>query len=374
MNNINLIKQVSDRKSIGRNNDGKYLLFDHTVSNGHPYTPYYDYMALRDDGKIDIQLKDSWGLMDPHGRILVYPRFSKPLIFEDGLSVVQDSRYDLGHLGVVDSNGFELVPAIYDDIEFIEEYVLNEELWFYEDKVAFIFGCIDDGDFITHIGHGSGYKAHLREDNGVELFLRNGKVISGKYECFYVTYDRQFIFAGYKGFKIIGYDGDRKEYIKRYEGYYDLINKEGTILLKKICDFIYNSNLKAVKIGFEDTKWAFLNKENKFITNSGDFVPINEIDETNKKLTKIYWPMTSEEFIDKNLTIIANICKIKDVDSLKDEMKRRTIWMTDEDYENEPYPSDNYDPYQYSDRAPNEEFGIMDALDGEPDAYWNIDK
>ena len=57
MNNINLIKQVSDRKSIGRNNDGKYLLFDHTVSNGHPYTPYYDYMALRDDGKIDIQLK-----------------------------------------------------------------------------------------------------------------------------------------------------------------------------------------------------------------------------------------------------------------------------------------------------------------------------
>ena len=174
--------------------------------------------------------------------------------------------------------------------------------------------------------------------------------------------------------RLIGYDGDRKEYIKRYEGYHDLINKEGTILLKKVCDFIYNSNLKAVKIGFEDTKWAFLNKENKFITNSGDFVPINEIDETNKKLTKIYWPMTSEEFIEKNLTIIANICKIKDVDSLKDEMKRRTIWMTDKDYENEPYPLDNYDPYQYSDRAPNEGFGIMDALDGEPDAYWNIDK
>ena len=35
---------------------------------------------------------------------------------------------------------------------------------------------------------------------------------------------------------------------------------------------------------------------------------------------------------------------------------------------------DSYDPYQYSDRATNEEFGIIDALDGESDAYWNIDK
>ena len=372
MNNVTTIQWVSANKSIGQRNNGKYILFDHTVSVGPPHTQGFDYMSVREDGRIDIKLNDSWGMMDPHGRILVYPRFSKPLIFEDGLSVVQDSRYDLGHLGVVDSNGFELVPAIYDDIEFIEEYVLNEELWFYEDKVAFIFGCIDDGDFITHIGHGSGYKAHLREDNGVELFLRNGKVISGKYECFYVTYDRQYIFAGYKGFKVIGYDGDRNEYLKRYVGYHELINKEGVVLLNRISDFIYYRSIKAVRIGFEDTKWAFLNSDNIFVTRIGSFVSIENFKSGNNT-EDIFWSMTSEEEINNNFKLLHNIYDTEEIGYVIDEMKKKTIWMTDEEYEDEPYPNFEHDPYQYIKNNKNDDYGIMDALDGEPDAYWNID-
>jgi len=254
----------------------------------------------------------------------------------------------------------------------IHQYaVLNGELGFYEDKVAFIFGCIDDGDFFTHIGHGSGYKAHLREDNGVELFLRNGKVISGKYECFYVTFDRQFVFAGYKGEKIIGYDGNREEYMKRYLGRHDLIDKNGNVILMGITDFIYYPPLIAVRLGWSDTKWAFLNPDNGFLTKEGTIVTLDAF--LSEKEQNVYWSMSTDAEIKSNFAILSKLSYQQNLEYMINEMREKTVMMDDDYYENETYPTDNHDPHQYTKKLEEDSYGILDALDGEPSAFYNIE-
>ncbi len=372
MNDIALIEQVATNKSIGKRSNGKYLLFDHTNPN-YPYSQDFDYMKKRDDGKIDIKMSDSWGIMDKQGRIIIYPRFSEPLEFNDDLCIVQESNHEIGNFGVIESNGFELVPYIYDRIFLEEEEFFGNKYW--EGRVVFIFGCFRyDEDYIPYIegGPNAGYITHLREDNCIDLYLRNGLVFSGKYECYYVTYDRQYVFAGHHGYKIIGYDGDNKEYLKRYEGYHDLINKEGVVLLSKICDFVYNPTIKAVKIGFEDTNWAFLNSNNNFVTKQGEIISREEFN-CDHELHDIYWSMTSDDEINSNFKLLAHFCDFKEIEYMINEIKKKTIWMTEEDCEDEPYPEDNYDSYQYSGTQKEDGYDIMDALDGEPDAYWNID-
>ena len=371
MSEFTLIEQVTTNKSIVRKSNGKYLLFDQTFSKC-PYSQEFDYMRIREDGRIDIKNDDSWGIMDKQGRIIIYPRFSKPLDFHNDLCIVQDSNYDTGYLGVVESNGFELVPSIYDKIYFEEEIFNDLGIWC-DEKVVFIFGCFKyDEDYIPYIGCNGGYITHLREDYCIDLYLRNGQIISGKYECYYVTFDKQYIFAGYHGYKIIGYDGDNKEYLKRYEGYHDLINKEGEVLLSKIRDFVYHPTIKAVKLGCKDTKWAFLNSDNNFVTQKGSIVTREKLD-FNHELHNIYWNMTSDDEINTNFKILAQIFDLKEIEYMINEIKKKTIWMTEEDYEDEPYPEDNYDPYRYTDFFSKDDYGMMDALDGEPDAYWNID-
>ena len=71
--------------------------------------------------------------------------------------------------------------------------------------------------------------------------------------------------------------------------------------------------------------------------------------------------------------MLHNIYDTEEIGYVIDEMKKKTIWMTDEEYEDEPYPNFEHDPYQYIKNNKNDDYGIMDALDGEPDAYWNID-
>lgn len=346
MKDVTITQTVSANKSIGRRSNGKYLLFDHSISVARSYTRDYDYMGIREDGRIDIQLNDSWGMMDIQGRVLVYPRFSKPLVFDDGLCIVQDSQYDIGHFGVVEYNGIELVPTIYENIMLEKEEIFNSRLGCFENRVNFIFGCVDDNVFIPSIGHASGYISHLREDYGVDMYLRNGDVLSGKHECFYVTFDRQYVFAGYKGYKIRGYDGDHKEYLKRYEGYHELIDKEGVVLLNRICDFIYYPTIKAIKLGFENAKWSFLNSDNNFVTRKGDIITIEAYN--SQKPQDIYWPMTSDDDINSNFKLLSQICDCKGIEFMINEMKKKTILMTEEDYEDESYPKDDHDPYQYS--------------------------
>lgn len=369
MNNIKVIQRISDSKSIGKRNNGKYLLFDHTLSVEHSYTRDFDFMKIREDGRIDVQLNDSWGMMDVQGRILVFPRFSSPLIFENGLCVVQDSLFDLGHFGVVDYNGVEIVPAIYYDIMLEENEVLNifgpNEI-----SINFIFGCVDD-TFVPSIGCNGGYISHLRETFGVDMYLRNGLVFSGKYECFYVTFDRQFVFAGYKGEKIIGYDGNREEYMKRYLGRHDLIDKNGNVILKGITDFIYYPPLIAVRLGWSDTKWAFLNPDNGFLTKEGNIVTLDAF--LSEKEQNVYWSMSTDAEIKSNFAILSKLSYQQNLEYMINEMREKTVMMDDDYYENETYPTDNHDPHQYTKKLEEDSYGILDALDGEPSAFYNIE-
>ena len=84
--------------------------------------------------------------------------------------------------------------------------------------------------------------------------------------------------------------------------------------------------------------------------------------------------MESEHDIEDSFALIQQYIKANYISEIKSRVKKLTIWKPEDEEEKFSWEYD-YDPYDSSRtyRETNDEGSLLDALDGNPDAYWNID-
>lgn len=375
MSEHKLIASLPSNKTIVRWCGEEYCLIDTSSKDCIP-AKFFDYMSLREDGKISIRTGNTWGLMDIYGRILLSPRFSRELVFYNGICVVEETRADFCFKGVIDEDGKELVPIIYNEI-FITE---KEELGIFEGVYGsryhnnFIFGCISEDSLTRPLFDSGGFVSYLYDNFGIDLYLRNNRVLSGKYECYYICGDHEYVFGGYGGYKIIGISCD-EEYVKDYNGFFDFIDKDGNVLIEGISGFDYSLELKFIRVGEDDSTWIVLNKNNEIVTKTGSTMELHKIDLRNTTDTDLLWPLSTEEEIQDSCIVIAQIFEMKNIKDLILRVKMFTIYKRNEGVEEKFSWEHEYDPYARSTTFSehSDDGSLLDALDGDPEAYWNID-
>ena len=92
-----------------------------------------------------------------------------------------------------------------------------------------------------------------------------------------------------------------------------------------------------------------------------------------EKEQNVYWSMSTDAEIKSNFAILSKLSYQQNLEYMINEMREKTVMMDDDYYENETYPTDNHDTHQYTKKLEEDSYGILDALDGEPSAFYNIE-
>lgn len=197
-------------------------------SQGQKIIPFkYDEVVAREDGNYNARINNRWGVLSIDGREITHIKYSSPLPcpFDKEL-IVKDAESEC--LGLIDSKGLELIPAVY-------EHLLSSE-----DDGLFYFGRggFEDNDYHNFFSgdiHGANWG----------VVSRNGKIIiDAKYVNFEVQSD--FIVAGRNG----RYFSDTDD----FDGVYDLYNKDGELLIGGFREFEYDER-NGIFIFFFGGEW-----------------------------------------------------------------------------------------------------------------------
>ena len=159
------------------------------------------------DGMFDICLKrvsdeessiDEWGVLDLEGKEVVPVKYSKRLPYDFGHEPVKDAIS--GRIGVLDDDGSELIPCIY---EYLEKKGTNYAYGYYYDH--------------------SLYRIESSRDEKVWGIIdqKGQKITPPKYD--FITHKL--------GFNIAGRDGYFGMNSSKYFGVYDIYNQKGDFLL-----------------------------------------------------------------------------------------------------------------------------------------------
>jgi len=199
---------------------GKYGFIN---SLGQKVVPFkYDEIIDREDGNYNVRINNRWGILSIDGREITHIKYSSPLPkYLDKAIIVKDAESEC--FGLVASNGVELIPTIY------------EQLQGSEDENLFYFGCggFEDEDHPTFF---SG------DINGAiwGVVSRNGsRIIDAKYLNYKIK--SNYIVAGRDGHYFPDDDNDDYNwYGSNFDGVYDLYNKEGELLIGGFREFEYD--------------------------------------------------------------------------------------------------------------------------------------
>lgn len=204
---------------------------------GQKIIPFkYDEVVAREDGNYNARINNRWGVLSIDGRETTHIKYSSPLPcpFDKEL-IVKDAESEC--LGLIDSKGLELIPAVYD-------HLLSSE-----DDGLFYFGR---GGFKDE-NHPTFFSGDITGANW-GVVSRNGKIIiDAKYDNYKVQSD--FIVAGRNG----GYfpdtdDSDYAWYGSNFDGVYDLYNKDGELLIGGFSEFEYDER-NGIFIFFFGGEW-----------------------------------------------------------------------------------------------------------------------
>lgn len=189
--------------------------------NGYVSIPFkYDELIERDDKKFDARIGNSWGVLSLSGQEIPAIKYSEQLPKEYNNTIVKDSIS--GCVGIIDSEGIESIPTIFEHIMLPDEE--------YNDKIIFFgHGGYDDGEpnFFSNIEHA---------DWGC-LNKKGNVIIEAKYDCF--KFSNGFILAGRDGSMLGEGQHGSTYYEKEYGGIYDLYDFEGNLIIGGFTDFDY---------------------------------------------------------------------------------------------------------------------------------------
>lgn len=215
------------RDRILTSRGGKYGFIS---GNGYVTVPFkYDFIRQREDGMFNVVIGDARGVIDLSGREIVNVKYSNWPTLKNNLEVVKDAYHD--KVGVINKNGIEVVPVIYDDL-------------LIDNKV--IFFCYGDNDL--WVDNEGGIRTD-EENARIGCLDLNGNVLIGEachpegpqraYNCFKTQGD--YLLAGYNGHSI----GD----MHVYNGVYSLYNLEGKHLISGFNKFQEKGSLLLFHFG-----------------------------------------------------------------------------------------------------------------------------
>ena len=247
----------------------------------------FDAIKEREDGLFDIQKKGAWGIIDLDGRFLVPMSFKRPIrkdfLSYSGIEVEETSgysfsdfrsyqglkglyRYDKGHIE-------NIIPPFYSDI-FIPKrecdgFIRTKNGGFIRKQRICDFIFCAFGTEVEHPDYPdfNDDRFFACRDGFIDCYTLGGKKLSGKYQCYYLTEDGNFVFAGKNG-ELEWYTDDCGfSRLESFSGSYDLIDSEGNIQIEGIPDFCYceeNIMLLNFKFLFHDF-WIILTNGNQII-------------------------------------------------------------------------------------------------------------
>ena len=220
-----------DTLAIARKN-GLYGLVDFAL--GRPIIPYiYEKISIRDDGNLNVTIRNSWGIIDRYGNTVVPIRYSCTIPNHlDKIYVIDDNHSNC--VGVI-KDGNEFIPPLYETVYKIgEQYIVGSDLCYDFHRIRKLSQA-HVNDIIT-LKHAT---FNLYEQDRLYGLLDTyaNELIPCEYNC--IIFESDFILAGRNGrlFKKENYGVDSS--FDGYSGVYDLYNANGELIFGGFNKLIY---------------------------------------------------------------------------------------------------------------------------------------
>lgn len=191
----------------------------------------YDEIEPREDGMFDVRVGDAWGVINLDGLEVIRIKYSEKIPIDYDRIIVEDAFVNVlrtcgGTKGILNKNGIEFVPCIYDELFFSDKNI-----------IIYGYGVGVDEYYDTNVGY---FKFHVKygciNSQGIEI-------IPSIYDCF--IFQDGFILGGRDGCSVSRcvYGGSnvcRIADMHDFYGTFDLYDMSGKMLIGGFNSFEYD--------------------------------------------------------------------------------------------------------------------------------------